>query len=501
MIRALHRPLLLVIGLMVVAAPFAFGFDFSELENSVTEHTLKNGLKVLIMERHDAPVASFVTFANVGGADDPKEYTGLAHMFEHMAFKGTSTIGTTDIGNELKAMAVEDSIWYLLRAERKKGRQADSTRLEELTTAFDKAIEDAGQYVVPNAFDHYLEKEGAVSINAGTGKDETNYICSLPSNKVELWMTLESERFLDPVLREMYRERNVIAEERRQVLENNPIMRSIDALISTAFKAHPYGVTIVGHMSDIQNYSRDAAKEYFHKYYVPSNMIIAIVGDVDPKNVIELAEKYWSRIPYAPAPEPIATVEPEQKGEKRVTLTDPAQPLFVTGWHVPEETNPDWPALEALADYLGEGRTSLLYKNLVKDKKMAGDVGLYLGWPGTKYPSVMFAYVMPSPEHSNAECEEQVLAEVERMKNELIPAEDVEKIKARARAGFINRLTSNLGMAIQLAGYENNWGDWRYLFKNLDRINAVTPEDIQRVAQKYLTAENRTVVYLNTSAS
>ena len=501
MIRALHRPLLLVIGLMVVAAPFASGFDFSELENSVTEHTLKNGLKILIMERHDAPVASFVTFANVGGVDDPKEYTGLAHMFEHMAFKGTRTIGTTDLDNELKAMAVEDSLWYLLRAERKKGRMADSTRLEELTAKFDEAIEAANQYVIPNAFDHYLEKEGAVGINAGTGKDQTVYISSLPSNKVELWMALESDRFLNPVLREMYRERNVIAEERRQTLENNPIMRSIDALISTAFKAHPYGITIVGHMSDIQNYSRDAAKEYFNKYYVPSNMIVAIVGDVDPKKVIKLAEKYWSRIPYAPPPEGIATVEPEQKGEKRVSLTDPAQPLFLAGWHVPEETNPDWPALEALADYLGEGRTSLMYKNLVKDKKMAGNVGLFLGWPGTKYPSMMFAYAMPSPEHSNAECEEQVLLEVERMKNELLPAEEVEKIKARAKSSFINNLTSNLGMAIQLAGYENDWGDWRFLFKNLDRINAVTPEDIQRVAQKYLTAENRTVVHLNTIES
>ncbi len=499
--RALQRPLLLAIGLIIVAAPFALGFDFSELENSVTEHTLKNGLKILIMERHDAPVVSFVTFANVGGVDDPKEYTGLAHMLEHMAFKGTRTIGTTDIDKELEAMAVEDSIWYLLRAERKKGRQADSTRLEELTKAFDEAIEAANQYVVPNAYDHYLEKEGAVGINAATGKDQTFYLSSLPSNKVELWMVLESDRFLNPVFREMHREREVIAEERLQVLENNPIMRSIDALVSTAYMAHPYRISIVGHMSDIQNYSRDAVKKYFADHYSPSNLILGIVGDVDPGNVIKLAEKYWSRIPSAPRPEPVATIEPEQTGEKRVSLTDPAQPMFLAGWHVPEETHPDWPALEALADYLGEGRTSLLYKNLVKEKKMAGNVGLYLGWPGTKYPCIMFAYVMPSPEHDNAECEEQVFAEVERMKNELIPAEEVEKIKARAKSSFINNLTSNLGMAMQLTGYENDWGDWRYLFKNLDRINAVTPEDIQRVAQKYLTAENRTVVHLNTTES
>ncbi len=484
--------------LVLLAAPTLFGFDFSTLEKSVSETTLDNGLKIIVMERHDAPVASFITFANVGGVDDPKEYTGLAHMLEHMAFKGTTTLGTTDIEAELKAMKVEDSIWALLRAERKKGLRADSTQLAELQQAFDDAIETANEYVKPSEFNHILEKEGGISINAGTGKDQTIYVVSLPSNKLELWMAMESERFLNPVLREMYRERNVIVNERLQVLDNNPIMRTIDAMQSTAFSAHPYGISIVGHMSDIKNYSRDAVKEYFKKYYIPSNLIVAIVGDVKPKEVFKLAKKYWGRIPSGPKPERVATIEPPQKGEKRVTLHDPAQPLFAIAYHIPSGTHPDWPVLEAISDYLGQGRTSLLYKNLVKEKKIASNVGVWAGWPGNKYPCLCIAFAMPATGHTNEECEEQILAEIKRFKDELIPVEEVEKIQARAKAGFVNGLRSNMGMAQQLAAYENDWGSWRELFQQLDRINAVTPEDIQRVAREYFTEENRTVAKLNT---
>jgi len=487
--------------LALVSAPLVFAFDFQKIEKTVSEHTLANGLKIIVMERHEAPVASFVTYVDVGGVDDPKEYTGLAHMFEHMAFKGTRQVGTQDIDTELQLMKVEDSIFYELRAERKKGAQADSTRLAALQKAFDEAIEAANRVVVPNEFDNILERHGAVNLNAGTGMDQTSYIMSLPSNKLELWMAMESARFNQPVLREMYREREVIAEERRQTLENNPIGRAIDVLKSTAFTAHPYGISIVGHMSDIKNYTRDAAKAFFEKYYVPSNMIIAICGDVYPDEVFRLAEQYWGGMPAKPNPEPVATVEPEQQGERRVILEDPAQPFFAAAWHVPEYTHPDWPAVQALMDYLGQGRTSLLYTNLVKEKKIAAEVFAFAGYPASKYPTLALVGVIPAADHSNEECESEVYVEVERLQNELLPAEDVAEIKARAKADFINGLTSNLGMASQLASAQNDWGDWRALFKELGRINGVTPEDIQRVAKKYFTKNNRTVVCLNTVQS
>ncbi len=484
---------LLSVLLVLFLVPTVFSFDFSKLENAVTEHRLENGLTILILERHDAPVVSFVTWANVGSVDDSKGYTGMAHMFEHMAFKGSKTLGTKDINKELELIAKEDAIFMQLRAARNKGRFADSAKIEELTVAYEAAREASYELVIPNRFGNVIEREGAVGLNAFTSSDETVYFFSLPSNKVELWMALESERFLNPVLREMYKERDVVAEERRMRSESSPIGKLIEEFLGSAFKAHPYGVPGIGHMSDIQYYSRKEAKAFFQKYYGPSNLTVAIVGDVITEDVIKLAEDYWGRIPYRTAPERIATTEPEQSGERRVEVEHQSQPFFIAGWHVPEGTHPDRPALDALCDFLGQGRTSLLYKNLVKEKKIAMDVGAFAGFPGNKYPTLMAIYAMSSAGHGNDEMEEELFKEVERMRDELIPIEEVDKIKARAKADFINRLNTNHGLGMQLAGYQNLWGDWRELFRELDRINAVTPEDIQRVAKKYLTKKNRVV--------
>jgi predicted Zn-dependent peptidase len=491
----------LVLPLVALMAGASSAFDFSQLENSVVEHTLKNGLKIIVLERHDAPVVSFNTFADVGSVDDPKGYTGIAHMFEHMAFKGTTTFGTKDYAKEKELIRVEDSIFMVLRDERTKGMFADSAKIEKLTKEYEAAREASFALVEPNAFGQTVSREGGVGLNAGTASDWTSYFCNLPSNRVELWMSLESERFLNPVLREMYKERDVVAEERRMRTESNPIGRMVEQFLALGFLAHPYGVPGIGHMSDIQYYSRKEAEAFFEKYYGPANLTIAIVGDVNAKDVIKMAEKYWGRIPYRPKPARIATVEPVQKGERRMEMEDPSQPVYLAGWHIPEVTNPDRPAIDAMLDYLAGGRTSLLYKKLIKEKKMAAQAAGFAGFPGDKYPTMALVYAIPAPKVSNAEFEKEILGEVERLKEELIPAEEVEKIKARAKAQFVNGLNSNNGLAFQLATYQTTWGNWREMFRQLDRINNVKPEDIQRVAKEYFTKNNRTVVQMNTIES
>jgi len=487
--------------IVIFCAGVSPAFDFSQLENAVVEHTLSNGLKIIILERHDAPVVSFNTFADVGSVDDPKGYTGLAHMFEHMAFKGTTTFGTKNYAKEKELIKVEDSIFMELRDERTKGMFADSAKIEKLTKSYEAAREASYALVEPNAFGQTISREGGVGLNAGTASDWTSYFCNLPSNRVELWMALESERFLNPVLREMYKERDVVAEERRMRTESNPIGRMVEQFLALAYVAHPYGVPGVGHMSDIQYYSRKEAKAFFEKYYGPSNLTIAIVGDINAKDVIKMAEKYWGRIAFRPKPSRIATNEPVQNGERRMELEDPAQPVYLAGWHIPEVTHPDRPALDALLDYLAGGRTSLLYKKLIKEKKMAAQAAGFAGFPGDKYPTMVLLYAIPSPKISNYECEKEIFGEVERLKEELIPAEEVEKIKARAKASFTSGLNSNNGLAFQLATYQTTWGDWHEMFRQLDRINSVTPEDIQRVAKEYFTKNNRTVVLMNTIES
>ena len=496
-LRALQ--VFLVVGLPTMSV--ADSFDFSALEKSVKEHTLANGMKFIVLERHQAPVVSFVLLANVGAVDDPKENTGLAHMFEHMAFKGTTSLGSKDIEQELRLMAVEDSLYLELRSERRKGRLADSARVAELARNFEAARKAAYELVLPNAYLEKLRQQGAVGVNAGTSPDQTVYLSSLPSNRLELWMAMDSERFLNPVLREMYKERDVVAEERRRSVETNPSGRIYEELVGMAFKAHPYGVRVIGHMSDIQNLSREAAEVFFEKYYCPANLVAAVVGDVRAEEVFALAEKYWARIPYRPRPEPIATVEPEQQGERRMVLEDPAQPVFYAAWHIPEITHPDRPAIDALLSYLGGGRTCPLYKSMIKEKKIAGEVSIYPGGAGNKYPTLAIASAIPANEHTNAECEAAIYAEIEKAKTALVSDSEMVKVQARAKSAFIGGLASNPGLARQLASYQNRYGDWREMFRELERINAVTAEEIQRVAGQYFTRKNRTVVTIETKES
>ncbi|RCK78736.1 MAG: protease [Candidatus Ozemobacter sibiricus] len=476
-------------------------FDRTVLEKAVVEHVLDNGLRILILPRPEVPVVSLVTWADVGGADDPKGLTGMAHMFEHMAFKGTSTIGSRDIVRERELMAREDAIFAAIQAERAKGPRADPAVLASLTADLERASAEAYQLVEPSAFANLLQREGGTGLNAFTSRDQTAYIVSLPANKIELWMAMESERFLDPVLREMYKEREVVAEERRMTVENRPSGKLFEDFIATAFKAHPYGQPLIGHMSDIQNYSRAAAMEVFQRAYGPGNLILSIVGDVDPARVIALAKKYWGRLPARPVPGRLTTVEPEQLGERRVIIEDRAQPTLLIGWHVPAGTHPDTPAIEALTDILGQGRTSRLHRRLVRDLKAAVSVSAFTGFPGTKYPSLAVVYAMPAPGSTNASCEAVIHEEIARLQNEPLTNEDLEKVKARAMAGFLRGLRSNMGLAQQLASYQQLWGDWRELFRELDRINAVTPADVQRVARTYFTARNRTVAMLETIAT
>jgi predicted Zn-dependent peptidase len=484
--------------LMLVLAPATFAFDIATIEQKVTKFSLPNGLRVIVMEDHSAPVVTCVTFANVGDADDPKGATGLAHVFEHMAFKGTSDIGTNNAKAEAKALEAVDVAFGKWRTETLKAHLADTALIRQYREEMLKAQEAAGAYVVTNEFGKLVEENGGVGLNAGTGYDQTVYFFSLPSNRVELWFALESSRFHDPVIREFYKEVDVVKEERRMRIESSPFGKLMEEFLGAAFKAHPYGISGIGHMSDLSMLTRDEAIKFFKTYYGPSNLVIAIVGDVNTEQVKKLAQTYFGRLQAVPTPPRLVTVEPPQQGERRVEVEDASQPILMIGYHRPAETHPDNAALSALSDYLGQGRTSLIYKRLVKQEKIAVQAGAFPQFPASKYPNLFVTYAVPSPGITAAQCEKAILEEVEKVKNEILTAEELNQIKARKKAELVNQLNSRQGMAIQLAGYETAYGDWRQLFKELDQINAVTAEDIQRVAKEYLTGTNRTVGYIRT---
>lgn len=470
--------------------------NLAEFEKRMTEFTLNNGLKFLVLERHEAPVVSFHTYADVGAVDEVKGITGLAHLFEHMAFKGTKTIGTTDYQAEAKAMAQMDELFDAIKAEKRKGDQADKEKLKQLQEQFEQAQQKAQKYIVHDEYEEALKREGAEGFNAYTSEDATQYIVSLPSNKLELWMSLESDRFANPVLREFYKERDVVMEERR-MMENSPGGRLGEEFTALAYLAHPYGEPVIGHMSDVATLTRREAEDFFKEYYCPSNFTIAIVGDVNPQQIRALAEKYFAGIPSGPKPEPVETEEPPQRGERRVTVEDPAQPQIRIAYHQPNVNHPDSAVFEAIADIIGAGRTSRLYKSLVKEKKIAVSAS---AWQGSdKYPGLFNFSAIPAKGHTNKECEEAIYAEIEKLKTEPVTPEELQKAKTRARAGLIRQLDSNDGLAAELTFYEVITGDWRNLFRQLDKIEKVTAEDIVRVAKEYFISKNRSVGVIETA--
>jgi predicted Zn-dependent peptidase len=491
----------LVLLFCAVAAVFpipVIAQDLAAFEKRMTEFTLDNGLKFLVLERHEAPVVSFHTYADVGAVDEVRGITGLAHLFEHMAFKGTKTIGTSDYKAEARAIAEIDEAFLVLKSERNKGKLANKARLEELQSRFKEAQEKAQQYLVHDEYEEVFSREGSAGFNAYTSQDATQYIISLPANKIELWMMMESDRFANPVLREFYKEKNVVMEERRLSVESQPVGRLLEEFMGIAYKAHPYGDQIVGHMSDIETLTRVEAETFFEKYYAPSNLTIAIVGGVNPDQIKLLADKYFGLIPSGPKPDPVETVEPPQLGQRRVVVEDQAQPFVLVGYHKPDVHHPDDAVFDALTDIVGMGRTSRLYKSLVKDKQIAVYASGFQGMPGNKYPSLFLFYAYPARGRTNRESEDAIYEEIEKLKNELVSPEELAKAKTRARAGFVRQLASNSGLAAQLTFFHVITGDWRNLFRQLDKIDKVTAEDIRRVAKEYFTTKNRSVGIIKT---
>jgi predicted Zn-dependent peptidase len=469
-----------------------------EVQSRVRTFTINNGMQFIVLERHQAPVVSCVTYADAGSAQETKGVTGLAHLFEHMAFKGSQRIGTTDYVAEQSALDKVDLAWAACVREHQKGVKADPNKLKECDTAFKKAQDEAGKYVVPNEFGEAVERAGGESLNASTDSDYTRYHVSLPANELELWFYLESERFLDPVFREFYKERDVVMDERRRSVESDPMGKLMEELLATAYKAHPYGEPVIGHMSDLENLTRADAQAFMTKYYVPSNLVSVLVGDVDVEKVRKLAETYFARIPARPKPDPLRTVEPPQIGERRVTLRLEAQRMVVVCYHKPDVSDPDHAVYATMSRLLSDGRSCRLYRNLVRDKRIATDTGGVEGIPGRRYPSLFIFYANTAPGHSNAEIEKALDQDIERLKTEPVNQEELAGIKRRVKANLIRGIESNLGMAGALGYHQVITGDWRTYFQAPDRLSRVKPEDIQRVAKSIFVPDNRTVGVIET---
>ena len=481
----------LICAVLLVPAS-GFSQNLEAFEEKVTEFTLDNGLHFIIVERDVAPVAHFFTYVDVGAANEPVGATGIAHIFEHMVFKGSHNIGTTNYEEELQYINQMDDAYTEWLDEYNK-LNPDSTLLDSLYSDFSSLQEQAGQYVVNNEFTQIVEKEGAVGVNAFTSADGTGYFFSLPQNKAELWFMLEADRFKNPVMREFYVEKEVIYEERRQRVDSSPLGRLLEEFYATAFSAHPYKNPTIGWPSDIRNTTIADARAFRDEYYAPSSFTIAIVGDVEATEMRRLADKYFSDMEYEdPAPE-LRVEEPEQRGERRFVIEEQSQPIYVEGYHSVNNQHPDFQAMTLLGSIMTGGRTSRLYRRMVVEDQTALQVQAVNGLPGAKYPGLYLNYAVPNQGVDMADVEQTIREEYQKVIDEGVTQEELDRVKTNTRAGLVRTLTSNSGIAQTMASAHVNGGSWKTAFTNIDRLNNVTVEDIQRVAETYIKKSNRTV--------
>ena len=489
-IRLSHLLPLVCGGLLLWAGAAAA----QSLAAKVHEATLANGLKLLVVERHDAPVFSAYLSMGVGGVDETSRTRGVAHLLEHMLFKGTHRIGTNDWSKEEPLLEKIEAVGSRID-ELKDFPGPPSAELQQLRQQLAELQQEHRRYVVKDQFSRIYAENGGVGYNAFTSKDLTTYVISLPANKLELWAALESDRMQNAVLREFYTERDVVMEERRRSTESNPSGLLYEKLLATAFAVHPYRNPTIGWDSDIAHLTLDETRQFLHRYYAPANTVIALVGDVDFASAKALVERYFGAIPAGTRVPPVTAVEPPQHGEKRVRVEFDAEPQLAIAFHKPTLPAKADYAFDLLDQILTQGRTSRLYQTLVVEQQLATSVSSYTA-PGSRYPNLFVISAAPRYPHTCAEVEAAIYRELEKLASTPVSAAELEQARNRLRTDRLRYLQGNAGLARMLTYYQVVAGDWHYLVDYDAVVAGLSAEDVRQTAATYLVPDNRTVAIL-----
>lgn len=470
----------------------------------VEEFTLDNGMTFLLLPREGDPNVAAGWISKFGSVNERPGVTGVAHLFEHMMFKGSHAIGTKDLKRDLEIMDELDGLYAQMESERAKllekqrrGLIADaddpavrSPEHSGLLERFSQLIAEQQELIVKDEFSQIYTLNGGSGMNAGTSNDYTIYFINMPSNKLELWFWMESDRLAKPVFRQFYAERDVVKEERRLRVDSTPTGKLNEQVESMFWQASPYSWPVIGWPSDLNSITRDEAMEYFDTYYAPNNLVASLVGDFEVEQVKTLANKYFGRLQRnAREPGAVRTREVEQQAEQRLSGQAETRPQATIRFHTVPDAHVDEPPLIVLSSLLN-GRTGRLYKSLVLEKQVAVQAGA--GVDGRKYDGSFQISGVSAPGSTPEDVEKALLEELERIAAEPVGERELQKVKNQQLAGDFRKLQSKFGLMLQLLTYEA-LGEWENINVFSDRIQAVTPEDIQRVAKKYFTETNRTV--------
>jgi len=470
----------------------------------VQEITLDNGMRLLLVPRKGDPNIAAGWVARVGSVNERPGITGLSHLFEHMMFKGTKAIGSKDIDANLKLIKEMDDVRAELRKEQegliakaRLGEIADakdpkyrSAHHKELLVKFDELTKREKELMIKDEFDRIYTTAGGSGMNAGTSNDFTVYFINVPANKLELWFWMESDRLRNPVFREFYSERDVVHEERRLRTDSTPTGKFDELFDSMFWQSSPYGWPVVGWPSDLEGITREEALDYFAVNYAPNNLTACLVGDIDPARAKELAQEYFGRLPRGPRPpETVRTSEMPQLAEKRMVAWAETVPQVRVRYHTVAEGHKDDFVLDILASLLN-GRTGRLYKSLVLQQGIANSAGA--NEDGRKYEGLFELSGVAKPGKTPEEVEQALYKEIERMQTELVDVNELQKVKNQYAANNFRAIQSNFGLMVQLLLRDNTRG-WETINTDSARHQAVTPEDIRRVANTYFKPENRTI--------
>jgi predicted Zn-dependent peptidase len=499
--RRFAAAVLLVAALAALPMPAAAA---EKPQINVQELALPNGMRWLLFERHDSPTVVGGWVAHVGSVNEREGITGISHLFEHMMFKGTRTIGTTDIDADLRIIDEQETVRSEMRDEMKTMRERlrkgeiddlskpenQTPRYRELEKRFEALVQKQRATLVKDQLSLIYTKNGGEGLNAFTNEDETVYFVRVPANRIEMWAWLESDRLLNPVFREFYSERDVVYEERRMRTESTPLGKYDEAFNALFWQASPYKWPVIGWPSDVSSITKAQADAYFATYYAPNNLTGVLVGDFDAAAVRPVLERYFARIPRGKTEPPeVLTMEPPQPGEKRFNAEAETSPTVRIWWHGVAFPNKDRSVLDLVSDVMS-GRTGRLYKGLVTGRQIANETSAVVDLK--KYEGAFQVECTVKDGKDPAAVEQAVYEEMEKLKTEPLGAEELQKVKNEAKANAYRRLSSPFYIALQLLVYDG-LGDWRYVNTYAEEVDRVSAADIQRVAKQYFTKENRTV--------
>lgn len=475
---------LLILDFFLIAGE-SLAFDKPPIKRIV----LKNGITFLLWPRQDSTSVAYEVRVKVGSVDEPRGLTGISHMLEHMMFKGTQKIGTSDYTKEKALLKKIDEIALKIQSSPPNTRDQLEARLQKL-------LEGIKPYQIPNEFDRLYTRAGGINLNANTGADLTSYHVTLPRGRMKFWAAMERDRMTHPVFREFYKEKDVVLKERSQRVDASDKGKLFEEFLFHAFTTSPYRFPVIGIRENIERLNRTDLKQFYNRYYTPANTVIAIVGGFDLEKAISIIKDYFDDIPAREVVPTFAPKEPKRASQIRINLRSDKEPLMIMGFLKPTLPDIDDTCFDIIQGILTGGRTSRLNRALITEKHIASNIDAYNGFPGARYDNLFIITANPLPGHTNKELEAAIWEEIDRIKKEPLKHQEIKRAVKRIKKSILSGMETNEGAAGLISYFEAIAGDYTYIYKDIETMEDIDAEMIMECAKRYFDKQQAIIGFM-----